>query len=118
VCKRVTVHLLAGKDDKRHTRSAIIGCVRVFNWSDEKNRALIAERGVSFEEAVFYLQSGGLLDDLVHHNPGSYPGQRIFVVAIRDYVFLVPYVEDDEQVFLKTIIPSRKFTKRYLGGFK
>jgi uncharacterized DUF497 family protein len=109
---------LAGKDDKRHTRSATIACVRVFNWSDEKNRALIAERGVSFEEAVFYLQSGGLLDDLVHHNPGSYSGQRIFVVAILDYVFLVPYVEDDEQIFLKTIIPSRKFTRRYLGGFK
>ncbi len=89
--------------------------MKVFNWSAEKNETLIRERGVSFEDAVFYMQAGGLLDDMAHHNHNAYPDQRIFVVAIADYVYLVPYVEDDEQIFLKTIIPSRKFTKRYLG---
>lgn len=90
--------------------------MKVYNWSAEKNQALIKERGVSFEEAAYYIQAGGLLDDLVHHNNEAYPNQRIFVVVIGGYVYLVPYVEDRDQVFLKTIIPSRKFTKRYLGG--
>ena len=90
--------------------------MKVFNWSSEKNQRLIEERGVSFEEAAYYIQAGGLLDDLVHHNSEAYPNQRIFVVVIGSYVYLVPYVEDQDQIFLKTIIPSRKFTKRYLGG--
>jgi len=90
--------------------------MKVFNWSAEKNRSLIRERGVSFEEVVVHMQSGGLLDDMVHHNPDAYPNQRIFIVAIADYVYLVPYVEDSDQLFLKTIIPSRKFTRLYSGG--
>lgn len=99
-----------------HTQCASICWVKVFNWNPEKNRELIEERGRSFEEAVFYIQAGGLIDDIVHPNSVSYPNQRVFVVAIQDYVYLVPYVEDDEQIFLKTIIPSRKFTKIYLRG--
>jgi hypothetical protein len=74
------------------------------------------DRGLSFEEIVFYIESGGLLDDIVHPNTEQYPNQRIFVVGIEDYVYLVPYVENQDEVFLKTIIPSRKFTKMYLGG--
>jgi hypothetical protein len=65
---------------------------------------------------VFHIQNGGLLDDIVHPNIADYPGQRIFVVAISDYVYLIPYVENTNEIFLKTIIPSRKFTKIYLGG--
>ncbi|WP_379910541.1 DUF4258 domain-containing protein [Marinobacterium aestuariivivens] len=76
----------------------------------------MSERGVSFEDVVFALQSGGLLDDLVHPNKERYPNQRIFVVRIDDYAWLVPYVEDDKAFFLKTIIPSRKATKEYLRG--
>jgi uncharacterized DUF497 family protein len=90
--------------------------MKVFNWSADKNQTLIRERGVSFEEAAHYIQAGGLLDDLAHHNVEDYPDQRIFVVLIGSYVYLVPYIEDQDQIFLKTIIPSRKFTKRYLGG--
>jgi uncharacterized DUF497 family protein len=89
--------------------------MKVFDWSAEKNRMLMEERGVSFEAAAFYIQAGGLLDDIVHPNMSSYPNQRMFVVLIEDYVYLVPYVEDEERIFLKTIIPSRKFTKLYLG---
>ncbi|MEM1146031.1 MAG: BrnT family toxin [Pseudomonadota bacterium] len=92
--------------------------MKVFNWSAEKNQRLIQDRGVSFEEAVFFIQAGGLLDDIVHPNAAEYPNQRMFVVAIEDYLYLVPYVEDADQVFLKTIIPSRKFTKLYLGEVK
>ena len=90
--------------------------MKVFNWSPQKNRQLIEERGRSFEEAIFYIQAGGLIDDIVHPNAESYPNQRIFIVAIEDYVYLVPYVEEKEEVFLKTIIPSRKFTKIFLRG--
>lgn len=86
------------------------------NWSAEKNQVLMSERGISFEDVVFALYSGGLLDDLVHPNREKYPNQRVFVVRIDDYAWLVPYVENDNEFFLKTIIPSRKATKQYLGG--
>lgn len=77
---------------------------------------MMSERGVSFEDVLFALQSGGLLDDGPHSNSEKYPNQRIFVVRIGDYAWLVPYVENDREFFLKTIIPSRKATKKFLGG--
>jgi uncharacterized DUF497 family protein len=89
--------------------------MKTFDWSPEKNQELITRRGVSFEEVVFFIQEGNLLDDLKHPNEKRYPRQRIFVVNIDDYAFLVPYVEESEEIFLKTIIPSRKATKHYLG---
>ena len=90
--------------------------MKIYNWSPDKNQELIVERGVSFEEAIFYIENGGLLDDITHPNASDYPNQRIFVICIKEYVHLIPYVESDDEVFLKTIIPSRKFTKLYLGG--
>lgn len=90
--------------------------MKVFNWNPEKNRQLIQERGRSFEEAVFHIENGGLLDDISHPNAVEYPRQKIFIVAIDQYAYLVPYVETDDEIFLKTVIPSRKFTKLYLRG--
>ncbi|MDZ7753794.1 MAG: toxin [Gammaproteobacteria bacterium] len=90
--------------------------MKIYNWNADKNQDLIVGRGVSFEEAVFYIENGGLLDDITHPNASDYPNQRIFVICIKEYVHLIPYVESDDEVFLKTIIPSRKFTKLYLGG--
>lgn len=89
--------------------------MKIYNWNPEKNQELLVSRGVSFEEAIFYIEHGGLLDDIAHPN-ASYPNQRIFIICINEYVHLVPYVESEDEVFLKTIIPSRKFTKLYLGG--
>lgn len=89
--------------------------MKVIDWNAEKNQELIETRGVSFEDVVFYLQQGALLDDLEHSNPEKYSNQRIFVLEIDEYVYLVPYVEDKNKIFLKTIIPSRKATKQYLG---
>ena len=86
-----------------------------FDWDDEKNAKLRAERGIGFEDVVFHIERGHLLDILEHSNPDRYPGQRIFVVRREDYVYLVPFVEDEQTVFLKMIIPSRKATKQYLG---
>ncbi len=90
--------------------------MKIFNWSSDKNQQLIEDRNRSFEEVVFYLQNGGLLDDISHPNALDYSNQRIFVVAIEDYAYLVPYVENEKEIFLKTVIPSRKFTKLYLRG--
>ena len=72
------------------------------------------ERGVSFEETVFHIERGDLLDILEHPNQERYPGQKIFVVNINGYAFLVPFVESETEVFLKTVIPSRKATDTYL----
>jgi uncharacterized DUF497 family protein len=87
-----------------------------FSWNHEKNEQLVRERGISFEEVVFHIERGDVLDVLEHPNDERYPEQRLFVVAVDDYAFLVPFVESEEELFLKTIIPSRKATKRYLGG--
>lgn len=90
--------------------------MKQINWNSEKNQTLMIERGISFEDVVFGLQSGGLLDDLVHPNIEKYPNQRMFVVKVDDYAWLVPYVDSEMEFFLKTIIPSRKATKQYLRG--
>lgn len=99
--------------------------MKVINWNAEKNQELMESRGVSFEDVVFYLQQGSILDDLEHPlddlehpNPAKYSNQRIFVLEIDEYVYLVPYVEDKNEIFLKTIIPSRKAAKQYLGESK
>ena len=89
--------------------------MKYFDWDDAMNAKLRAERSTGFEEIVFHIERGGLLDILEHPNTDRYAGQRIFIVRREDYVFLVPFVEDEDTVFLKTIIPSRKATKRYLG---
>ena len=88
---------------------------KYFAWGDAKNAKLKADRGIGFEDIVFHIERGDLLDILEHPNSDRYAGQRIFVVQRGDYVYLVPFVEDEHSVFLKTIIPSRKATKQYLG---
>lgn len=88
--------------------------MKPFRWSPAKNAWLARERHVSFEQIVVAIESGGLLDILAHRNPRRYPRQRVLVVADGGYVFLVPFVEEDEYVFLKTIIPSRKARRHYL----
>ena len=89
--------------------------VKFFAWDEAKNAKLRADRDIGFEEVVFHIERGDLLDILEHPHPDHYPGQRIFVVRRDEYVYLVPFVEDEHTVFLKTIIPSRKVTKQYLG---
>ena len=97
------------------TRRATLVVVKYFAWDDAKNAKLKADRGIGLEDVVFHIERGGLLDILKHPNPDRYAGQRIFVVQREHYVYLLPFVEDEHSVFLKTIIPSRKATKQYLG---
>lgn len=89
---------------------------KIYVWNDEKNERLKVDRNISFEEVVFHIANGDVLDIVEHPNPTKYKGQRMFIVKIHDYAWLVPFVETDEEVFLKTIIPSRKATKKYLRG--
>ncbi len=87
--------------------------MKYFNWNNEKNEKLKKERNVSFEQVVYHIEKGDLLDIVA--NPGEkYKNQKIFIVNINDYAFLVPFVEGEKEIFLKTIIPSRKATKTYL----
>ena len=89
---------------------------KLYAWNEEKNQHLKAERDVSFEEVVFNIADGNILDIIGHPNQEKYKGQRIFIVNINDYAYLVPFVETESEIFLKTIIPNRKATRKYLGG--
>ena len=89
--------------------------MKPFRWNPDKNERLTVRRGISFEEIVLAVEEDGLEDILVHPNQRRYPGQVVLVVAYRGYVFLVPSVEESTHYFLKTIIPSRKATRDYLG---
>ena len=88
-------------------------------FNEEKNQLLKATRGVSFDEAVWHIKNGNLLDDKEHHSK-SRSNQRLYVVRVEKYVYVVPYVIDPQknEVFLKTIYPSRRLTRLYIkkGG--
>ena len=92
--------------------------MKYFNWNNEKNEILRETRSVSFEEAVLAIEQGHLLDVLEHPNKKKHENQYMLVVKIYNYAWLIPFVETENEVFLKTIIPSRKATKKYLreGG--
>lgn len=85
-----------------------------FNWNEEKNELLKSERGISFERIVIAIEEGHLLDVLDHPNSEKYRNQKIFVVEIDGYAVCVPFVEEQNgDFFLKTLFPSRKYTKQF-----
>lgn len=88
--------------------------MKTFTWNPEKNEKLMKERGVSFEVAIWWIENERLIGTIEHPNKTKYPNQRIFIVNIEEYVHFVPFVESDTEIFLKTIIPSRKMNKKYL----
>ena len=102
VILRTTIHSMAYRNKQ-------------IRFSVEKNALLKAERGVGFEDVILAIEMGQVLDDLMHPNTEKYPNQSVFIIyiSIKNYVYLVPYVEDERTLFLKTIIPSRKMNKRY-----
>lgn len=83
---------------------------KFFRWDPEKSERLRQERGLGFEQIVVAVEGGSLLQVVSHPNPAKYPRQRIMVVRIDAYAYLVPFVEEEDHFFLKTIIPSRKAT--------
>ena len=86
-----------------------------YEWNREKNLLLRREHGVTFEQIVMHIGRGDLLDVIRHPNIARCPHQKVLVVRIEEYVYTVPFVEDEEKRFLKTIIPSHKLTRQYLG---
>lgn len=92
--------------------------VKPIRWSAEKSLSLKAERGISFEEVLSAISQGGLICVMDHPNRSTYGHQKMFVVRIQDYAYLVPYVESDSEIFLKSIMPSRKATRQFLSGEK
>jgi len=91
---------------------------KVIRYSLEKNRLLKEQKDVSFEDVLLSIENGNLLDDIEHPNKEKYPNQNIFIilVKIKEYVYLVPYIEDETSIFLKTIISSRQMNKKYNKG--
>ena len=85
-------------------------------WDPEKNKKLISERGISFEVVLWWIENGGLVDIIEHPNKQRYPNQKVYVVNVDGYIHWVPFIESETGVFLKTTIPSRRDTRKYLGG--
>ena len=82
-------------------------------WNKEKNSFLKRVRNISFEQAICCIEGGFLLD--IKKNKKDYPKQLVFIVDIKNYVYMIPFLESETEIFLKTIIPTRKLTKIYLG---
>ncbi|MBW1896436.1 MAG: toxin [Deltaproteobacteria bacterium] len=87
--------------------------MKPFDWNEEKNKWLKQHRDVSFEQVVLAVENEKLLDVIRHQNQAKYKGQHVYVIELEGYAYMVPYVEDDNVIFLKTIFPSRKFTRVY-----
>ena len=92
--------------------------MRVFRWDNEKNELLKNSRGVCFEQVVILMEREDILETIEHLNQNKYPGQKIATVMIDNYAYLVPYVQKSDEIFLKTIIPSRKATNKYMRSKK
>lgn len=92
--------------------------MKYYDWNEDKNKILKLERDICFEDVLIAIEAGQVLDIVEHSRKDRYKGQKIFIININNYAYLVPFVEDEEKIFLKTIIPSRKATKKYIvkGG--
>ena len=82
-------------------------------WNQEKNELLRKERDVSFEEIANLIIEGEIVDIIPHYNQEKYSNQKIFILNIKSYIYYVPFVENDNGIFLKSIIPSRKYKAKY-----
>ena len=90
--------------------------MELFTWNNEKNHWLKETRGISFSEILQDIERGQLLDTIEHPNQAKYPGQRIFIIDHDGYCVLVPFIKTNDGYYLKTLFPSRKATKEYMGG--
>jgi uncharacterized DUF497 family protein len=88
--------------------------MKLINWNAEKNELLKKTRKISFEEIIVAINSDNLIDTVLHPNQEKYPNQKMYIISINNYIHIVPFVENENEIFLKTIIPSRKQTKKYI----
>ena len=89
-----------------------------YKWNNEKNELLKYSRKICFEQIAMHIDQGDLIDIIGHPNQTRYPNQKMLVVKVNEYVYLVPFIKEGNVRFLKTIIPSRKATKKYIRGEK
>jgi len=87
--------------------------MKLINWNTEKNELLKKTRKISFEEIIIAINNDNIIDTVIHPNQEKYPNQKMYIISINDYIHVVPFVENENEIFLKTIIPSRKQTKKY-----
>lgn len=87
---------------------------KTVNWNNDKNEWLKSERNISFEEIIVAIVEHDKLIDIIQNN-GKYSDQKVLVVEMENYIYLCPFIENDNEIFLKTIYPSRKLTKIYLN---
>ncbi len=92
--------------------------MKYFDWNNEKNEKLKTEREIGFEDILIAIEEKKILDIVEHKNQKKYPDQKIFVISINNYAYLVPFIEEENKIFLKTIIPSRRATKKYILKIK
>ena len=92
--------------------------MKLYRWDEEKNAKLKRDRGIGFEAVIEAIKSARVVDDYEHPNETKYPHQRIMVVIIENYGYIVPYIENETEMIFKTLIPSRKATKKYLKKVK
>ena len=85
-----------------------------YQWDNKKNMILKQKRGVTFEQVIMHIENGDVLDIIVHPNKARYPNQQVLVIEMNEYVYAVPFVQQGQERFLKTILPSRKLTRMYL----
>lgn len=108
-CQKTEVLSQNHNVDKRQTLAYLL-CMKYLNWEKDKNELLKKERGISFEEIAFLIESGNIIT--IEENPNR-PNQKIYVIEIDNYIVIVPFVESENEIFLKTAFPSRKYTKIY-----
>jgi len=92
--------------------------MKYHNWNPDKNELLKHTRGISFNDIVYYLEHGHLIEIIEHPDQDLYKNQKMYIMNISDYIYLVPFMESEDEIFMKTIIPSRKATKQYLENLK
>lgn len=88
----------------------------IYDFNNEKNLELLEKRGIGFEDIIAILDSNGALDIIEHPNKTKYPNQKIYILDIEGYIYLVPFIKEEHRIFLKTIFPSRKLTKKYFDN--
>ena len=86
-----------------------------YKWNLEKNALLKEGRGVCFEDVVAQIYEDNILDIIKHPNEKKYPEQKIYIILLQNYVHMITFVKDKDEIFLKTIVPSRKMHKLYKG---
>jgi len=91
---------------------------KLIKWNEEKNQLLKIQRGIDFDQILEKIESGNIVGRKVHPNLAKYPNQQIFIIEIDNYIYYVPFIETEDELFLKTIIPSRKLTRKYKGDTK